>query len=77
MRSRIIACLQRLGFIVDEREENFELQEYLEDSVSFISFIVELESEFDIEIPDEYLMPDSMKTYKDVCAAIEAAQCSN
>ncbi|MBC8559264.1 acyl carrier protein [Fumia xinanensis] len=70
MREKITECFANIGFIVDPAI-NFELSEYLEDSVSFIGLIVELENEFNIEIPDEYLTPDSMKTFEDVCNMVE------
>lgn len=70
MRDKILECFKALGIIV-EAEDNFELQEYIEDSVSFISFIVELESAFGIEITDEYLLPENLRTFDDIVCMIE------
>ena len=62
---RILNCLLELG-IVFEQEENFELTDYIEDSLTFISFVSELENEFDIEIPDEYLLQGVLGTLNDL-----------
>ena len=71
MREKIVECFANIGYIIDPTT-NFELSDYLEDSVSFIGLIVELESSFNIEIPDEYLTDDSMKTFDDVCNVVES-----
>ena len=71
MRDKISQCFQTLGIVIGD-EENFEIQDYIEDSVSYISFIVELESAFGIEIPDDYLVPDRLKTYQDVVQMVES-----
>ena len=41
------------------------------DSVSFISLIIELEAEFDIQIPDEWLMTDIFQNYSLIYDAVE------
>ena len=41
------------------------------DSVSFISLIIELEAEFDIQIPDEWLMTDKFQNYSLIYDAVE------
>lgn len=66
LRNRIQKCFFNLGILLDTQEENFDISEYLEDSIAFVSFIVELESEFDIEIPDDYLVEGKLATYSDV-----------
>lgn len=37
------------------------------DSIEFVNLIVELEQEFSICIPDEYLAPEAFSTYKAIC----------
>ena len=41
------------------------------DSVNFISLIVELEAEFDIQIPDEWLLMDKFRECSSILSAVE------
>lgn len=71
MEEKIRQCFENLGFMVDESEEqNFNLSDYVTDSLSYISLIVELEQSFDIEIPDDYLMQGKLETFQDICNMI-------
>ena len=63
---RILNCLLELGIDFEQEENNFELTDYIEDSLTFISFVSELENEFDIEIPDEYLLQGVLGTLNDL-----------
>ena len=54
-RERVIRCLNTVGILIDPTADDVNLNDYDVDSISFISFIVEIEKEFDIEIPDGYL----------------------
>ena len=42
------------------------------DSISFISSIVSLEEEFNIEFPDEYLLIEKMNNINNICLNIES-----
>jgi len=57
LRSRIITILEHNGLIFDGMSEDSTL---VFDSIQFITVIVELEEEFDIEIPDEYLLSEEI-----------------
>lgn len=50
--ARIINCIEQVGAIINEDEI------LIEDSIQFVTLIVELENEFEISIPDEYLSDD-------------------
>jgi acyl carrier protein len=65
IQSGIIECLKNIGIFVDDAD-NFELPEYIDDSVSFLTFIVELERKFEVEIPDNYLSMKELNTLSDV-----------
>ena len=41
------------------------------DSISFISTIVSIEQEFDIEFPDEYLLLSSLSSINDIVRVVE------
>lgn len=72
IKAKCINILCNLGIIVDEvDEEDISLIEYGIDSLSFISFIVEVERAFDIIIPDELLVIDSISSLNGFCAFIE------
>ncbi len=55
IREKIYLILRDLGFAIDENVDDVNLLEYGMDSISFVSFIVETENVFNIEIPDEIL----------------------
>ena len=75
IKNRIITILSRL---FAESGVDADVLEYVDltddlgmDSVSFISLIIELESEFDIQIPDEWLQMDTFQTYTQIYTAVE------
>lgn len=51
---RIKKCLENVGIMYDAQKEDVT-NIMIEDSVQFISLIVELENEFQLAIPDDYL----------------------
>lgn len=55
VKSTIIKLLENNGIIIESGEEDLDLRNYSIDSILFISFIVDVENEFAIAIPDEYL----------------------
>ena len=71
IRLQVAKCFNNLGIILDETEKNFDISDFITDSLTYVSFIVELENLFSIEIPDEYLSNDALKTYVDVINMIE------
>ena len=70
----IIVCLNNIGVIVDDLDLEEKVEDHLTDSVSYVSFIVELEQYFDIEIPDEYLGSQSIQSFRDIEAIIKLLQ---
>lgn len=56
IKNKLIIILNNIGVIVDEEEVDINLIEYGIDSISFISFIIEVEKEFGISLPDEVLL---------------------
>lgn len=73
MEEKIRDCLAQIGVIIDTNR-NFDLIEVIEDSLMFVSLIVELESAFDIEIPDEFLLPERLNTFDDLKTMITELQ---
>ena len=55
VKTTIIKLLENNGIIIESGEEDLDLRNYSIDSIMFISFIIDVENEFAIAIPDEYL----------------------
>lgn len=67
MKNKIIECMNNIGVFVEENlNDNCQLSELIQDSLTFITLIVELENTFYIEIPDNYLNYESLQTVDDV-----------
>ncbi len=64
IKKGIVTCCQNVGIMVacDNLSDDFDIQEYIEDSVMFITLIIELENYFNIDIPDEYLLPETISS---------------
>lgn len=71
IRKKVIECFNNLGFVIDN-DDSVDILDFLDDSITYISFIVEIEQAFEIEIPDEYLLQGSMRTLGNVCEVIES-----
>ncbi len=71
----ILDCLINIGCIVDSMEAN--LADVIENSIMFITFIVELEERFKIEFPDEYLIIEKFNTIESVVDLVEELSCEN
>lgn len=67
-RKDIINAMLNMGIFLDDSEKTdaMLLNDLLEDSLMFISFILELEEGLNIKIPDEYLLQDALKSIADV-----------
>ncbi len=57
----IVKTLEEQGIFI-ELEEDVNLLEYNIDSITFMSIIIELESQLNIEFPDELLSYDSLRS---------------
>lgn len=77
VKEKIVECMNNMGIVNFEDDTNFRVDEYILDSVMFVSFIIELEQMFDIEIPDEYLIADRLQTFDDIYNMIESVTGEN
>lgn len=60
LQNKIIKILEENGiYVSDDWDEELEF-----DSITFISTIVCLEEEFNIEIPDDFLLFENFKTFR-------------
>ena len=62
IKEQLIACLKNMGIEIDANEKDVDLRGYFEDSLVFISAIVEFENFLGIEIPDELLLYDKFSS---------------
>lgn len=70
--------LAELGIECTQAEdEDLNLQEFIEDSFSFINFIVSIEEKFNVEIPDEYLSYETIQSMNGLLELIETCGGSN
>jgi acyl carrier protein len=70
VKERIRKCFANIGIII-ENDSNFSISDYITESISYITLLIELEQEFEIDIPDDYLVQGRLETYQDICNMIE------
>ena len=70
----IVDVFNNVGILIDEEQDNFLFSDYIQDSLTFVTFIVEIESAFSIEVPDEYLIQEALSTYDDLVMMIKKAK---
>ncbi|MCI9414740.1 MAG: hypothetical protein HFJ79_06170 [Clostridiales bacterium] len=56
---KILACLRSLGVYADHQDVDAPLDSLIQDSITYVSFIVELERTLDIQLPDEFIQSSS------------------
>lgn len=64
-------------FVVQQDTKNCDLSLIGMDSLKFISIIVELEKEFEIEYPDEYLVMANMNTVHKIIEGVYSLLTNN
>lgn len=57
----LMRVFEENGVLVDD--ENALLQDYLPDSLTFVSLVIGIEEAFDIELPDEFLLIENLGTF--------------
>lgn len=61
MEKKILQAIKNSGVQIDEYQGDLVLNDVLVDSLIFVSFFIEIEQLFDIEIPDEYYTQNLME----------------
>ena len=72
IKHKIIECLEINGIFIDSINEDFDLRQYIIDSMQFIGTIVTIEDELKIEIPPVYLHYDNLASFTAFCILIES-----
>lgn len=62
VHNNILDCLKHISIVLDECDGDINLTEYDIDSIAFMSFVVDLETTFNISIPDQYLTYDILQS---------------
>ena len=70
VRLEVQRILTESGVMVDSIEEDFDMRDVIQDSIQFISFIVNLEEELKIVVTDELLSYDAIASYDNFCQNI-------
>lgn len=61
----IVDCMEQMGYVVFEKDElDFNIGDYITDSINFIEFIVKLEEIWNVELPDDFLSYDVLFSAK-------------
>ena len=68
---RIVGILRDEGIEIEYTGEDVDLSDYIIDSIQFISFIVDIENEFGIEIADDYLRYDIISSLHSLAQIVE------
>lgn len=71
MKELIIETLEETGVFVPEKYEDLSLEEYIEDSFQFITFISNLEERLDIEFPVELINFEVLSSFNGFCNSLE------
>lgn len=71
MRHLVIEVLEEIGIFLPEKDEDFSLEDYIEDSFQFITFIANLEERLELEFPIELINFENLKSFNGFCNCIE------
>lgn len=71
IRKNVIEALANVYIFIEDTDEDTYLDAYIEDSIQFMSFVVQLEEIFAIEFPAQIAFLDNFKTLNTICILIE------
>lgn len=71
MMNKIYNILVDAGFELPSPEEDFNLTEFIEDSLEFMGAMVAIEDEMKIEIPDEVFDFEALTSFYRFCNLLE------
>ena len=73
-KNEVLDVLEDIGIYIEDTGETILLQDYIIDSIQFITLIVKIEEKLDFVFPDEYLLYDSISTLEMFCNIIDNAK---
>ena len=74
IKEKVLYVMESIGVFVEDdvKDTNFDMRDYIVDSLQFITFIVNLEKELGIVYPDELLLMDKIGSLDGFCSIIES-----
>ena len=63
---------ETFGVVFLEEEDDYDIGEYVSDSISFIQFILSLEDKLGCGLPDDFLMFDILSSARGFAAKIDS-----
>ena len=69
IEEKLAEIAEENGILVDDYDLN--LIEYIPDSITFIPFIVTIEERFDIEMPDDFMLIETLGSIKELAMIID------
>ena len=74
LKEQIVESLNGIGFDLSlNDDDDIDLRDYIQDSIMFISTIVKLEEDLQIEIPDKMLIFDNFASLNSFCLDLETS----
>lgn len=73
----ICNVLDEMGYIIFDDDDDFNISEYIIDSMQFINFIIKLENKLELELPDDFLVYDMLNSAKGLSNKVFAFISSN
>ncbi|MBQ8392456.1 MAG: hypothetical protein IJX51_01660 [Clostridia bacterium] len=70
-RDQVVQVLEEMGILIESDEYDVNLQDFIVDSIQFITFIVNVEEKLNLTFPDEYLNYDNIETLHKFCEILE------
>ena len=78
VKNAILKSLDEIGLQVEFSESlDIDLRDYIFDSLSFISFVIELENILSVEIPPEMLTLDHFSSMSNLCEVLNELICKH
>ena len=76
----LISMLEEIGYIVFEKDqEDFNISDYIADSMQFVQFILKIEEYYNIELSEDFLLYEILISAKGLANKIDAfiAECND
>lgn len=70
-KEKIISALEESGVLIDGSIEEANINQYFDDSIQFMTFLVNLENIFEIEFPNELLVFENFDNINNICEMIQ------
>lgn len=75
IKERVLKVLDNVGIFLESDDDDVRIIDFGIDSLTFIVLVTEIEKEFSIQIPDEYMNFDLLLSLKTLCNMIETVMC--